>query len=95
MRYAATQLGSSTYGMEPDQDRLVIADRDLREARLATDLAGFGLSDEVICTTLRISPRTLTLRLFQYQATASQGGQRPFPCLEHWHAQPKSRVAVP
>jgi len=83
LRYVATQRGSDT--SQPavsDTGRAAVSLFDLQEARLATELAGFGVPEDEICRTLNISPRQYVLRLYQYQAHISGYGAHPFPCLE-------------
>jgi len=58
----------------------------VRKARLATTLAGLGISDAEIAATLRLKTSDVPILLFQYQAHVSGYGAHPLPMFWSFYA---------
>ena len=79
-------------------DARVVSPAVLREGRLCSEMAAFGISDADIASTLRIPIRRVSLRIFAYYAHFSGYGAYPFPMFRTWYATDNRRphvLAVP
>ena len=86
------RYGATTLGYDPPQEErhnaanLVIPPDALREARLCTEMSGFGLPDREIASTLNISEDDVSLRIWQYWSHTCNYGAFPFTACWRWYA---------